>query len=123
MKRILLLTTLICSALCCSSCEKDLTSLDGTTWTDGYTTTEGVWREYRLVFTSTHATYTDSYKSGTNFTGTYTYDPPTVTISAAVSGEAGMAVVDMTGTIKKKTMHIGIHQTDDLVAMMDLKKQ
>lgn len=110
MKKLLLLTALLCGALC-TSCVKEITSLDGTTWTNGNS---------KLVFTSTDVTYTAV--NGSDFTGTYTYDPPTVTITATVQMELGTMPVDMTGTIRKKTMHIGI-KSGDMIMYTDLEMQ
>ena len=81
--KLLLLTSI--SFLLFSSCEKEekeLTTLEGTTWKYREYDEESGWTYDELTFTATHATYTVTGDDGlgSTFTGTYTFDPPAVEI-------------------------------------------
>jgi hypothetical protein len=104
------------------SCEKqDGDSLTGTTWKSRNDSGIGAWSE--LSFTSTHATYTFSTETGFawGYSGTYTYDPPTVTMTIASDGFLhGFKNI---GTVRRKTMNIDMHHSDDIVLVTEFRKQ
>jgi hypothetical protein len=139
MKKMSILGVLASGALLLCSClqsaagpeqEEEEPTLAGTTWKSRFEDA-GDWMEEKLVFTATHATYSETYSSGStmNFTGTYTYDPPTVVItsnswnfsppSSVMKAEGD---IRHEGTVEGQTMTIGI-QTIDMVGIIELKKQ
>jgi hypothetical protein len=108
-----------------SSCEKELSSLKNTTWSN-----EGKEGELyvELVFTDSQATITEDKLWGIEtFTGTYTFDPPNVTIIGDVwisDGVSFQMPYDMIhkGTVKGRTMEIAI-QAYDTFMITTLEKQ
>ena len=117
-KLILLSITIICMTFL-ASCEKEITSLEGTTWTARHEY-DGGWSEDKLVFNLTHATYTYAADNGYTweFTCRYTYNPPVISIYDGLEGAS-----PSTGTVKNRRLSIWIHQTDDIMKRLDLKKQ
>ncbi len=119
-----LLSAVICLVFC-TSCDKELSSLEGTTWIDDK---YGIYPIVELVFTDTHATITETYEWGVDtFTGTYAFDPPNVTIVGDVWISEGVTLqmpYDMVhkGTVRGKTMEIGI-QSYDTVMITTIVKQ
>jgi hypothetical protein len=115
---------LLLAAICLvffSSCEKEITDLTGTIWgSDRVADNHYV----ELVFTATHATITESYlESVGTITGTYTFDPPVVLIySDFYMSDGTLTQIAHKGTIKGRTMEIGI-QSGDEVMIITLKKQ
>jgi hypothetical protein len=104
-----------------TSCEKEkeITSLDGTTWLERVESNDGSWSETRLEFTSTHATITETFSNrGSDvFTGTYTFDPPDVVIVGDVWVFEGVPFtmpyeMRHEGTVKGRTMEIEIQAFD-----------
>ena len=115
MKKLLLSLIAVASLVSFTSCEKELTSLAGTRWADE----DGL---VEVTFTDTHATITQTYPRGVEvLTGTYTFNHPAVTITSDPTEQT--PGFTHTGTVKKKTMEIGIHETLDLVAIFILQKQ
>jgi hypothetical protein len=105
-------------------------SLAGTTWKNRFDDNED-WMEEKLTFTATHATYAETNSAGNNmnFTGTYTYDPPTVVITSncwnfppptGVLEAPGN--IHHEGTVDGQILTIGI-QVYDMVGIIELKKQ
>ncbi len=123
------LSTVICLVFC-ASCDKELSSLEGTVWKyRGGNDANGDWNEIELVFSATHATITETYSWGgvETFTGTYTFDPPNVTIVGDVWISEGVTLqmpYDMVheGVIRGETMEIGI-QAYDMIMITFLEKQ
>ncbi len=103
--------------------EKFPSSIENTTWAYRYEYDDNQWDEEVLVFSSSLAIYTRTSSSGhtESSAGTYVYNPPTVTIT--VTSPASLAGFTNTGTIDKKTIEIGIHQTNDLIMITTLTKQ
>ena len=115
MKKLLLSLIAVASLVSFTSCEKKLTSLAGSRWEDK----DGL---VEITFTDTHATVTQTSSRGVEvLTGTYTFDPPAVTITSDPTEQT--PAFTHTGTVKKKTMEIGIHETLDLVGIFILRKQ
>lgn len=92
MKKTLLLLATVTGIAFLTSCEKfdseyTGTTLTGTTWKSvRIKNADGSWYQDELTFTSTHATYvrkTDYGSTGGPFTGTYSFDPPTVIIETS----------------------------------------
>ncbi len=109
------------------SCEKmDSDYLAGTTWTSDRTGTEDQWYQDELTFTATTFSYirkTDYGTTGGSTTGTYTFDPPTVTLQVPPIAERGETYVQPTyGAVKGRTMNVEI-LTGDLLWTLKLKKQ
>jgi hypothetical protein len=105
-------------------------SLAGTTWKSRFEEGEE-WMEEKLVFTATHATYTETNSAGNdmNFTGTYTYDQPTVVITSncwnfppPTGTQEAPGYIHHEGTVDGQTMTIGI-QVYGMVGIIELKKQ
>ena len=108
-------------------------SLAGTTWKFRVDSNDGGWTEITLAFTSTHATYTktNSAKTNSTFTGTYTYDPPTVAIVERdnrpltennPTGTLFPQEICHKGTVKGETMTMYIVECDN-IAITELQKQ
>lgn len=108
-------------------------SLAGTRWEMHVDDAYGN-REYVFEFTSTHVTFSGNDPiNKSNFTGTYTYDPPLVIISEEPkvwpynfhTGERGEWVCQMRheGSVEGDTMRLGLFLTVDEVMILDLKKQ
>jgi hypothetical protein len=119
MKRLLIVLAAV-GIVFFTSCERDkeITSLEGTTWEHRYEYNDGSWSEIELKFTATHATYTrtNSANKKESFTGTYTFDPPNVVIVDDV--EAWHE-----GMVRGRTMEIGIRESPDLVMIVFLEMQ
>jgi hypothetical protein len=105
-------------------------SLAGTTWKNRFEDKED-WMEEKLVFTATHATYTETNSAGNgmSFTGTYTYDPPEIVITSncwnfppPTGVQEAPGEIHHEGTVEGQTMTIGI-QVYDMVGIIELKKQ
>jgi hypothetical protein len=105
-------------------------SLAGTTWKSRFED-NGDWMEEKLVFTATNATYTETNSAGNdmNFTGTYTYDPPTVVITSnswnfppPTGVLKAPGDIHHTGKVEESTLTIGI-QVYDMVGIVELQKQ
>jgi hypothetical protein len=126
MKKIPLLLAIV-GIVFLTSCENE-NSLEGTTWKFRREFRDGGWIEETLIFSSTDATYhkTSSNRGNkdSDFTGTYTYDPPRVVIEQEVIGfDNQPAVLLHKGTVERKTMTIGIYESLDMVAITEFKKQ
>jgi hypothetical protein len=133
MKKIMLFLAVIGVAFC-TSCKKELTSLEGTTWVVYYRDWIGSdhWSMYKLSFTSTHATYVETHSSNNKLRieGRYTFDPPNVEIvsnSFTLFGEPPIGTFSTPeehhlGTVDGKTMRMTIFILDEGI-ILDLTKQ
>lgn len=131
MKKIslLLATAVVLFFVSCE--EKELTSLEGTKWKERYER-NGTWSQVELTFTSTHATYveTNSANNYSEFTGTYTFNPPVIVIVSdhwTFWGNSPVVTINCQshheGTVSGKIMTIGIHHYGDVIAISELKRQ
>lgn len=130
MKKLSLILTMVGLAFFIS-CEKEITSLEGTVWSakteighdEGH-------NEIELTFTATQATITQTFSWGgtSTFTGTYTFDPPIVLISGDMwnSDELPLEMpygMVHRGTVKGHSMEIHIQETCDMIMITTLEKQ
>ena len=125
-KKILLLFIFAIGMVFFTSCEKELASLEGTSWKDYITnhTEGGVACE--LIFTSSEATYTRTSSDGRileTLSGIYTFNYPKITLTMGNWGMDGETYTYTSiGTVKGKAMKIEII-TGDIIWNLELKKQ
>ncbi len=119
MKKASLLLALV-GMIFLTSCEKENTpsSLAGTTWKDENKAYS--WMA-EISFTATHAFYySEGGSSLEYFIGTYTYDAPNLSIEVIEGDSPGFM---NSGSVKGHTLTLHVQQTEDMFAVMELKKR